>query len=97
MQILMSNEDELILPRTDSFRFFNVESFEFVYDSFTEQFNNLKMFSQKQPVVPPTVPIPLLCAAGLVQCCQPGPYQCGVRYPPVAGGKTMLVIPLRLL
>lgn len=25
------------------------------------------------------------CQAGLVLCCTPGPYQCGVRYPPVAG------------
>ncbi|KAG4077162.1 hypothetical protein HA402_016149 [Bradysia odoriphaga] len=25
------------------------------------------------------------CSAGLVLCCQPGPYQCGVRYPPVVG------------
>lgn len=28
------------------------------------------------------------CGIGLVVCCQPGPYQCGVRYPPVANSPT---------
>lgn len=26
-----------------------------------------------------------MCATNLVACCQAGPYQCGVQYPPVAG------------
>lgn len=36
--------------------------------------------------VPPplvTVPANTVCRAGLVLCCHSGPYQCGVRYPPV--------------
>lgn len=28
---------------------------------------------------------PITCNYGLVQCCQPGPYKCGKRYPPPAG------------
>lgn len=37
-------------------------------------------------VPPPVVTQPPSgsCGTGLVLCCQPGPYQCGVRYPPVA-------------
>lgn len=49
----------------------------------------VKQFKKKndicfQPPVSPTVPS-AQCFAGLVRCCFPGPYQCGVRYPPVAG------------
>lgn len=46
-------------------------------------------FSRKKTVTLPsfpTIPPPLTCAAGLSVCCLPGPYQCGVRYPPIAGG-----------
>lgn len=39
---------------------------------------------EKQPPTPPTAP-PTVCYAGLQRCCYNGPYQCGVRYPPVAG------------
>lgn len=28
------------------------------------------------------------CATNLVLCCQPGGYQCGARYPPVANSPT---------
>lgn len=28
------------------------------------------------------------CQTGLVLCCIAGPYQCGVRYPPVTGSPT---------
>ncbi|KAJ6636460.1 Phenoloxidase-activating factor 2 [Pseudolycoriella hygida] len=37
------------------------------------------------PVTVPTTPPITSCGAGLSLCCRSGPYQCGVRYPPVAG------------
>ncbi|XP_037046275.1 phenoloxidase-activating factor 2-like [Bradysia coprophila] len=40
---------------------------------------------QPNATAPPTTPPITTCAAGLVLCCQAGAYQCGVRYPPVAG------------
>lgn len=33
----------------------------------------------------PTIPPPSTCLSGLQRCCFSGPYQCGVRFPPVAG------------
>lgn len=33
----------------------------------------------------PTVATQVTCLAGLQQCCFSGPFQCGVRYPPVQG------------
>lgn len=40
-------------------------------------------------ITPPNlVGSPSSCQAGLVLCCRPGGYQCGIRYPPVAGSPT---------
>lgn len=40
---------------------------------------------QPASVITPTIVTPANCAVGLTRCCTPGPYQCGVRYPPVGG------------
>lgn len=37
----------------------------------------------------PPSPTPISpCFTGLQRCCFPGPYQCGIRYPPVANSPT---------
>lgn len=47
------------------------------------------MMQAANVAVPPPVVAPgITCGTGLVSCCQPGPYQCGARYPPVAGSPT---------
>jgi len=42
-------------------------------------------------VITPAIVTPSLssCQAGILdRCCQNGPYQCGIRYPPVTGSRT---------
>lgn len=52
--------------------------------SYDEQI--LKTALQKASnVIATPVAASITCGTGLVSCCQAGPYQCGVQYPPVAG------------
>lgn len=41
--------------------------------------------AQPVSIITPTIVTPITCATGLVRCCSPGPYQCGMRYPPIGG------------